>query len=67
MVRIFYRHEMAAETRSSSPSAGKPTSVVASWLSKFPSLEVVEPDPVTMEQLCLAHDRKFVEGILSVN
>ena len=62
MVKIFYRNEMVAETTSSSPSHGKPEKVVNCWRSKFRSIEVLEPVPATFEQLCLAHDREYVEG-----
>ena len=65
MVRIFYRQEMAASTNSFSPSAHKPCEVVTSWLARFDSLEIVEPHPATIEQLSLAHDPEYVEGILS--
>lgn len=65
MVRIFYRQEMAASTNSFSPSAHKPGEVVTSWLAGFDNLEIIEPDPVTVEQLRLAHDPEYVEGILS--
>lgn len=65
MIKVFYRKEMVAETKSFSPSPSKPERVVSSWLSKFQIIEVVEPEPVTVDQLCLAHDRKYVKGVLS--
>ena len=65
MVRVYYRQEMTASTKSLSPSAHKPGEVVTSWLSKFGNIEVVKPEPVTVEQLRLAHDTEYVEGILS--
>jgi acetoin utilization deacetylase AcuC-like enzyme len=48
-----------------SPSAHKPSHVVESWLAIAPKLTLIEPSPVTIEQLCLAHDRDFVTGILA--
>ena len=65
MIKVFFRKEMMAITKSFSPSPSKPKRVLSSWLSKFQSIEVVEPEPVTVDQLCLAHDRKYVEGVLS--
>ena len=65
MIKVFYRKEMVAETKSFSPSPSKPERVVSSWLSQFRSIEVVEPEPVTVDQLCSVHDRKYVEGVLS--
>lgn len=57
---------MVAEVESFSPSARKPKEVVASWKRLEPRLEVRAPDPVTVEQLCLAHERAYVEGVLSL-
>ena len=65
MIRVYYTEKMVAMTDSSSPSARKPQEVVASWMSRFNALSIVDPPPVTIEQLCLAHDPDYVEGILS--
>jgi len=55
---------MVADSRSASPSASKPVKVVESWLKQFP-ISVIEPVPVTVDELLRAHDQDFVEGILS--
>lgn len=47
-----------------SPSAGKPQRLVAQWLERYPSVELIEPRPVSVEQLCLAHDPEYVHGVL---
>lgn len=52
------------QNASFSPSAGKPRRVVEQWLQRYP-IELVEPEPVTVEQLCLAHDSDFVRGVLA--
>ncbi len=64
---IFYRPEMvAANVDSYSPSAGKPAKVVEDWLKH----QIIEPEdiysfePVTREDLCLAHDKAYVYGVL---
>jgi acetoin utilization deacetylase AcuC-like enzyme len=49
-----------------SPSAAKPAQVVADWQARGLPLRVVEPEPVTVDQLALAHSRDFVESILSL-
>lgn len=54
-----------AKTISPSPSPEKPEKVVNSWRSKFHNIEVLAPVPATVEQLCLAHDREYVDGVLS--
>jgi acetoin utilization deacetylase AcuC-like enzyme len=48
-----------------SPSAWKPAAVIASWLEKQLPIEIVEPAPITVEQLCRVHDRKFVEDVIT--
>lgn len=63
-IPVFYTPKMVADSRSVSPSAAKPAKVVESWQKQFP-IELHEPMPVTVEELCRAHDRDFVEGILS--
>lgn len=65
MIKVFYRKEMVAKTKSFSQSSSKPERVVSSWLSKFHNIEVVEPEAVTVDQLCLVHDRNYVEGVLA--
>lgn len=62
---VFYTPRMVAESGSMSPSAAKPAQVVASWLAEGLAIEVHEPTPVTVDQLCRVHDRGFVEGVLS--
>ena len=54
---------MVANSESASPSAAKPEQVVASWMKQFP-IEIVEPNPVTTEDLGRAHNPQFVSDIL---
>lgn len=63
-IPVFYTPKMVADSRSASPSAAKPIKVVESWQRQFP-ITVHEPEPVTIEQLSLAHDRLFVEDVLN--
>jgi acetoin utilization deacetylase AcuC-like enzyme len=65
-VKVFYTERMVADAQSFSPSARKPRAVLASWLRRFPVLELVEPIAATVEQLCLAHDPDYVRGVLSL-
>jgi len=62
---VYYTPRMVADSASFSPSAAKPAQVVAAWLERGLAIEVVEPVPVTVEQLARAHDRKHVERILA--
>ena len=64
-IPIFYSDRMVADITSFSPSAGKPREVMDSWLALGLPLRVIAPEPVTVAQLCLAHDRDYVEGVLA--
>ncbi len=67
-MKVFYRHEQTAESNQSfSPSAGKPAQVVASWQRKFgKAVEVVNFEPLTRDDIALAHDRKYVDAVLDL-
>lgn len=64
-IPTFYRNEMVARFANYSPSAGKPSDVVASWQKLGLPLEILEPEKATETDICLAHDGKYVHGILS--
>jgi acetoin utilization deacetylase AcuC-like enzyme len=64
-MKVFYTQKMVADSESFSPSASKPELVVKSWLTHGFAIEVIEPSPVTPEQLYRAHHRNYVDGILS--
>lgn len=61
---VFYTPRMVADSGSFSPSAAKPAKVVAAWQASALPIELVEPTPVTVDQLARAHDRAHVEAIL---
>ncbi|HRH80090.1 MAG TPA: hypothetical protein PLW81_03510 [Thiobacillaceae bacterium] len=56
---------MLAEADSYSPSAMKPRAVVASWQALGIQLRILAPDPVTPDDLRLAHADRYVDGVLS--
>jgi len=62
---IHYTANMVAHADSYSPSAGKPAQVVASWAECGLPMTIIEPPPVGIDQLALAHDRVFVENMLA--
>jgi acetoin utilization deacetylase AcuC-like enzyme len=64
MIPVFYSSRMVADSECFSPSAAKPAKVVASWQEKF-SVELIEPAPVTIEEISRAHDRVWVERVLA--
>ena len=65
-MRVVYSEAMTAPPQGGSPSAGKPGPVVAAWRAAWPALQVRPPVPVTVEQLCSAHDREYVEDVLAL-
>lgn len=65
-MKVVYDERMVADAQSFSPSARKPREVMASWRRRFPVLEVIEPVPVTVAQLCLAHDPDYVRAVLAL-
>ncbi|WP_432744242.1 hypothetical protein ABXJ76_03795 [Methylobacter sp. G7] len=64
-MKVFFSDQMVANSNSFSPSAGKPSQAVASWIKNGFAIDIAIPDPVSIEQLYLAHDKDFVHNILS--
>ena len=64
-VPVFYSDELLADSATRSPSASKPKPVVAAWRRAGLPIEVRPIVPVTVEELCLAHDPDFVKAILA--
>jgi acetoin utilization deacetylase AcuC-like enzyme len=65
MLKVFYTPAMVADSQSFSPSAAKPKAVVESWRTLGIPIEIIEPKPVTEEQLSLAHDHGYVRSVLA--
>jgi acetoin utilization deacetylase AcuC-like enzyme len=65
-LRVFYTPQQTVlDNESFSPSAGKPAQVVESWKKLGLPIDIVAPEPVTPEQIALAHDPSYVQGVLS--
>lgn len=64
-IPVFYSPEMVAHFDSFSPNAGKPTSVVESWLALSLPIELVASVPITTTQLKLTHSTNYVDKILA--
>ena len=64
-IPLFFSSSMSADAGSFSPSAGKPRQVVASWEKLELPITTFAPEPVTPEELSLAHDARFVRGVLA--
>ena len=64
-IPVFYTPAQVAVTTSMSPSAAKPAKVVASWQARGLPIRIVAPQPVTIDDFALAHDRTFVEDVFA--
>jgi acetoin utilization deacetylase AcuC-like enzyme len=54
-----------ADAQSFSPSAGKPRLVVRDWIDAGLPIDLRRVVAATPDQLALAHDRRFVEGVIA--
>lgn len=64
---VFFRPEMSALNAGSySPSAGKPALVVKDWLDRglIEEGDIETFEPVTRDDLALAHERRYVDDVL---
>lgn len=66
-MKVFYDFRQCATQDSLSPSAEKPRWVVEDWSAR-PELgvEIMAVEPASVDQLCRAHRRQFVEDVLSL-
>lgn len=64
-IPVFYTPKMNANISSFSPSAGKPARVVDSWLRLGLPIDIVEPVPVTKDELKLTHSPEHVDMIFA--
>jgi acetoin utilization deacetylase AcuC-like enzyme len=69
VIPVFFRPEMvAASNVSDSPSAGKPQLVVDDWINNdkiAPHITIYSFEPVSTDQIKVAHDPNFVDEILA--
>jgi acetoin utilization deacetylase AcuC-like enzyme len=65
-LRVFYSPlQTAPGNLSRSPSAQKPALVVRAWEGTGIPLEIVEPRPATLTDLCRAHNPAYVRAVLA--
>jgi acetoin utilization deacetylase AcuC-like enzyme len=62
---VMYSDRMQATAQGGSPSAAKPAQVMAAWRAAALPLRVLAPAAATVDELGLAHDRAYVEGVLA--
>jgi len=64
-MKVFYNPNMSTPSHGYSPSGSKPAAAVADWQARGLDIEIVDFEPATKEDLYLAHDKKFVDNVLS--
>jgi acetoin utilization deacetylase AcuC-like enzyme len=65
-IPVFYSpRQTAPRNESFSPTAQKPALVVDAWKGLGLRLEIIEPEPATVDELARAHDRRYVEDVLA--
>ena len=64
-IPVLYTPKMVAPSLSFSPSSAKPEKVVAAWQASGIPIEVIDVPPISIEDICLAHEENFVRGVLA--
>ena len=63
-IDVYFSTKQLSNPTTSSPSPRKPANVVADWIDQAFPIRIVDPVPTTREQIALAHDRSYVDGVL---
>ncbi len=67
MIKVFYDDRQHVQhNQSFSPSAGKPAKVVADWYNHNLPIAIEPVIPLTQEEIALAHNPDYVNGVLSL-
>lgn len=64
-MKVFFNPKMSTPSHGYSPSGSKPAAAVADWQQRGLDIEIVDFEPATEADLCLAHDPKFVKYVLT--
>lgn len=65
-MHVVYSDAMVAPAQGYSPSAAKPTAVVAAWRTAWPYLAFREPVPVGLADFYRAHEPSHVDAVLAL-
>ena len=63
--RVVYDEAMVAPAQGYSPGAQKPHAVMAAWHKAWPDLLVRPPLAATLDELCRAHEARYVKDVLA--
>lgn len=65
LMPVVYGEQMVAPSKSYSPSSFKPRLLLEYLRNRGYLLKIRRPVAMSVDDLCLAHDRKYVEGVLN--
>ena len=63
-IDVYFSPKQTSNPETSSPSPRKPALVVANWIEQSLPVRIVDPVPVSREQMARAHERSYVDGVL---
>lgn len=63
-IPVLFRSEMTASSRFFAPGTFKPAACVQDWTARGLQVAVQGFEPATRDDLCLAHDSLYVDGVL---
>ena len=63
-IDVYFSPKQLSNPATTSPSPRKPAYVVADWINHAFPIRLVDPVPTTRDQIALAHDRRYVDGVL---
>jgi acetoin utilization deacetylase AcuC-like enzyme len=63
-IDVYFSPKQLSNPETTSPSPRKPEFVLADWIEQDLPIRVVEPVPVSREQIARAHVRSYVDGVL---
>lgn len=65
LIPVFYQPEMTASSRFFAPGTFKPAACVEDWRQCGLMNEARDFAPASRDELCLAHDPRYVDGVLA--
>lgn len=66
-MKVFYDERQSVTSNESfSPSAEKPAKVLESWKKLGIPFDICSFDPLTVDEIAMAHDRNYVDRVLSL-
>jgi acetoin utilization deacetylase AcuC-like enzyme len=63
-IDVYFSPKQLSNPETTSPSPRKPEFVVADWIEQDLPIRIVEPVPVSREQIARAHEGSYVDGVL---